>query len=239
MLPDYIRNLFERAFIKGHSYPKERPDTVEWYQALTTLQNDLVTCKHDKKHMYPKHLKSCPWCELNQVKYPVVQPVTNISQVPVTKPIVQQTVSNSIPSVSPKRSNSIMASSGMFWLLTLALTLGTQAVVQILWGNTIVSELFGHSYGSGIESWGTNLAIWAGPWAFVICGLIGSIVYNTCWSDSGKTYGYKWYHYVLSIVTSFGFSAAWILFIFILTIAILIIALILGIALVIGILSGS
>lgn len=61
-----------------------------------------------------------------------------------------------------------MASSGMFWFLTIAIAMGIQAFVQGIWGAEIVGEIFGYGYGSGIESWGTNLAVALGPWGFVI-----------------------------------------------------------------------
>lgn len=128
---------------------------------------------------------------------------------------------------------------GTFWFLTLFIALGIQALVQSIWGNEIITSIFGDGYGSGIESLGTNLAIWLGPWGFVICGLIGTLIYNCRWSTGGSLYGYKWYHYVLSVLTSVGCSALYILLIFLITLAILLIALALGIAILIGLLSGS
>ena len=73
---------------------------------------------------------------------------------------------------------------GMFWFLTLFIALGIHALVQSIWGNEIITSIFGDGYGSGIESLGTNLAIWLGPWGFVICGLIGTLIYNCCWSTA-------------------------------------------------------
>ena len=127
----------------------------------------------------------------------------------------------------------------MFWILNIAMTLGIQAAVHILSGNMVVGEIFGYEYGSGIESWGSNLAVWIGPWGFVICGLIGTYLYNTYCSENGKLYGYKWYHYVLSIVVSLIASAAWILVILAISLAIMLIAGAFIVAIICGVLSGS
>ncbi len=64
MLPQEIQRLFLRAFVSGGKNPADRPDAVEWYQALSKMQKHLVSCRVNKKHMYPGHLKACPWCEI-------------------------------------------------------------------------------------------------------------------------------------------------------------------------------
>lgn len=132
-----------------------------------------------------------------------------------------------------------MASSGMFWFLTIAIAMGIQAFVQGIWGAEIVGEIFGYGYGSGIESWGTNLAVALGPWGFVICAFIGTLIYNTSLCNNGKLYGYGWHHYVLSVLMSLVCSAAWILLILIITLAIVLIVGAFVIAIICGVLSGS
>jgi len=64
-------------------------------------------------------------------------------------------------------------------------------------------------------------------------------MYNTYWSGQGKMYGYKWYHYVLSVLSSILFSAGWILLIFIISLAIMLIVGAIIIAIICGALSGS
>lgn len=248
-LPTNIQALFVRAFVDGHSNPNKRPDSVEWYSALSDFQQNLSICKKDKTHMYSSHLTKCPWCavEDNMKKPIIVQPVitnatntTSVTPVVQTQTQTQQTFggTNTVSSNSI-RSDGIMASSGMFWFLTLAITLGAQALIQGIWGNQIVGEIFGYRYGSGIESWGVNLAVALGPWGFVICGLIGTCCYNSMWCNNGKLYGYKPSHYILSCIVSFVFSVAWILFILILSLVIMILAIVFVIAIVCGGLSGS
>lgn len=133
----------------------------------------------------------------------------------------------------------MMASSGMFWFLTIAIAMGIQAFVQGIWGVEIVGEIFGYGYGSGIESWGTNLAIALGPWGFVICAFIGTLIYNTSLCKNGKLYGYRWHHYVLSVLMSLVCSAAWILLILFISLAIVLIVGAFVIAIICGVLSGS
>lgn len=59
-LPDFIQNLFFRAFMSTD--PADRPDTIEWYNALTIMQNNLKSCVANPEHFYPNHLEKCPWC---------------------------------------------------------------------------------------------------------------------------------------------------------------------------------
>lgn len=245
-LPQNIQNLFIRAFVNGHTNPSQRPDAIEWYNALTTMQQNLTVCSKNKKHMYSSHLKKCIWCELETKQLPVgssviVQtPIRTKTTTTTTKTATTKT-NKSYANTGTQKSkcNGIMASSGMFWFLTIAITLGVQAILHSVYGEEIISSCFGSNYGDGIESWGMNLAIWIGPWGFVICGLIGTLIYNLCWSENGQFYGYKWYHYVLSILTSFVCSALYILLIFLISIAIVLVAVALGIVIVCGILSGG
>lgn len=59
-LPDSIQKLFSRAFICTEL--TDRPGAIEWYYALTDLQNNLKTCTLNPKHFYPDQLDNCPWC---------------------------------------------------------------------------------------------------------------------------------------------------------------------------------
>ena len=63
-LPKGIRDLFIRAFVDGHTNPQKRPDTVEWYNALSVMQKNLQVCRNNPRHMYSSHLNNCPWCDV-------------------------------------------------------------------------------------------------------------------------------------------------------------------------------
>ncbi len=63
-LPRNIKDLFIKAFVDGHSNPQVRPDTVEWYNALSVMQKKLKVCGNNARHMYSNHLNACPWCDV-------------------------------------------------------------------------------------------------------------------------------------------------------------------------------
>ena len=62
ILPDYIQSLFSRAFMSTD--PTDRPDCIEWYNALTNMLDNLKSCVANPEHFYPNHLKKCPWCKI-------------------------------------------------------------------------------------------------------------------------------------------------------------------------------
>ncbi len=246
MLPQKIRGLFIRAFVDGHSNPQRRPDAVEWYNALIDLEKQLKKCTNKASHIFPKHLNKCPWCELeNRMNQPII-PVNNGVQqklqqttINISNSAYTSSTGNNTNATSYISNDNVWESEKMFWIITYVISMGLQAGVHLLSGNMIVNEVFGSEYGSGIEYWGSNLAVWAGPWGFVICAAIGVYIYNTMWSKNGKLYGYKWYHYVLSVLTSILFSAGWVLLIFLLSLAIMLIAGAILIAIICGMFSGS
>lgn len=247
MLPKKIRELFARAFVDGHNNPQRRPDAAEWYYALSDLKKQLTGCSKEGSHIYPNHLKKCPWCELEKRMSQAIVPTNSIThqQLHQTTINITNNTNNSAPAgknpqlSSHKSSDSIWKNEKTFWIITYLISIGLQAGVHFLSGNMIVNEVFGAEYGSGIEYWGSNLAVWAGPWGFIICAAIGVYLYNSQWSTKGKLYGYKWYHYVLSVLTSIVFSAGWVLLILLLSIAIMLIAGAILIAIICGMFSGS
>jgi len=246
-LPPYIQTLFVTAFVDGNINPNKRPDTVEWYNALTTYQNDLIECKTNNKHLYYSKLKKCPWCQLNEeLKKHAIAIKNNINVVntvpqyntiyapppPSATNVYSQSAQTFVQPVVPKTYTGIFASSGMFWFLTLAITLGTQAVVHTLYGEQIIKAIFGSGLGNGFD-------FLIGPWGFVICGFLGSILYNVYLSKDGQEYGYSTHHYILSILTSFFCSLGYILVVMLLAVVMIIIGVIIGVAILFGLVSGS
>lgn len=84
MLPYNIKSLFIKAFVNGHNDPSQRPNAVEWHNALEIMEKNVKTCGKNRNHLYPNHLNSCPWCELEQRMNPQAitssVPKTNLSQ---------------------------------------------------------------------------------------------------------------------------------------------------------------
>lgn len=67
MLPEYIKNLFMRAFdYNKENYRdkiKERPTAREWMDALIRFYNEpLKQCEMDSFHWYRGELDECPFC---------------------------------------------------------------------------------------------------------------------------------------------------------------------------------
>ena len=68
ILPENIKDMFETAFTEKGSV-KGRPTAAQWHRALEYLLNidNLQNCKVSKTHMFSKHLKQCPWCQLESL----------------------------------------------------------------------------------------------------------------------------------------------------------------------------
>lgn len=82
MLPDYIMELFRRAF--GYSVNtavlpatiQNRPSATEWKDALLRLFNEkMSTCPKHSDHVYLKSYGKCPWCAAAERSRPPRQPV--------------------------------------------------------------------------------------------------------------------------------------------------------------------
>ena len=100
----------------------------------------------------------------------------------------------------------LFASKMMFWFLTVIISLG----VYIRYYYNITVPINGDGY---INSSIINLVIQIIRLGTIICGLIGTVLYNTLLSNKGKIYGYKWYHYFLSVLTSIiGLNIGYLLF---------------------------
>ena len=204
-LPKYIRDLFVRAFVDGHSDKTKRPTTVEWYKALSKMQEELKTCKKDKVHMYSNHLNKCPWCE--------VQNRMNTSMSALVRPgdvINNATNSN----VHTGKTNAIKENPfekhGMFWFLTILISMGVQAAVHLWIAPDLINMIFANVSRDNVGSWAINLATYLGPWGLVIFALIGLCIYNYSVYNKTIVSGVKGYHYLVSIIVSVVSSAVWI-----------------------------
>ena len=96
MLPSNIRSLFERAFDSGHQNPAMRPSAKEWYDELSVVQRKTRKCLKDNTHIYPDHVKKCPWCEIHGSSPQTTKPAFSTS----AKPHSTVTQSNTTPALS-------------------------------------------------------------------------------------------------------------------------------------------
>lgn len=63
-LPDHIQQLFFSAFTEPGI--NGRPSASHWVATLDELRNQLIRCANTPMHVYPNHLKQCPWCSLEK-----------------------------------------------------------------------------------------------------------------------------------------------------------------------------
>lgn len=64
LLPERLRQGFERAFVKGHDRPRARPTADEWHRTLRgILEEGFQTCPRRPLHHYSERLTRCPWCQ--------------------------------------------------------------------------------------------------------------------------------------------------------------------------------
>jgi serine/threonine protein kinase len=61
-----LADLFTRAFIEGRVAPQKRPTAVEWHNALSKYEQQLVTCPNNPMHHYDKKNTKCPLCEADE-----------------------------------------------------------------------------------------------------------------------------------------------------------------------------
>ncbi len=63
-LPSAVRRMFEDCFGKGHSRPRKRPSAHDWYDLLLHVNEaGYETCRKTDRHVYPRSLSICPWCQ--------------------------------------------------------------------------------------------------------------------------------------------------------------------------------
>ncbi len=101
-----IQALFTRAFIDGRDKPEKRPSAIEWYKALFSFENSLVTCKRNPAHMFKKELKTCPWCEADDRYNASISP--QLKQRTFSNPVTPPVVPTPIPApVTPPANTSV------------------------------------------------------------------------------------------------------------------------------------
>ena len=202
-LPPYIRDLFKRAFVDGHSNPKARPTPSEWKKALMRFRNELTHCKHNHTHYYWNANGSCPYCEADKrhekkMNTSMGLTVSRSPQRSSTTSPVHTTVYTAPIAANPAStgvkptSNNI---SVLFWPLTIVFSLILLAVL----GGTVLPEMYNSISGEEIVTM-------IGTIGGCVSGFVGTIIYNCCWAPGRQTKIYEWYEYVLSVLTCLGFT---------------------------------
>lgn len=201
-LPQYLRSLFQRAFVDGHMDPRLRPNASEWESALTKFRSELKQCSSNRNHFYHTGNRSCPYCEADyryqtmlKATYNVPFPQNHQTVVPQTVAtpvrIVTTTYTQPTPTYSSSYNNS---DSALFWIVTSLLSIAAMLVLR--------DTLLPAYYYDVIED--PNIAgMCVG--GSMIAGFIGTFLYNSRWSP-GKSNGHReWYEYILSLMVALGF----------------------------------
>lgn len=66
ILPGEIRKAFDDAFVRGTAEPARRPRAADWVAILGRAEARLRTCRENSEHVFPDHLRTCPWCQLKR-----------------------------------------------------------------------------------------------------------------------------------------------------------------------------
>lgn len=64
IIPLAVAELFEDAFDEESARTGTRPDALDWWNALDSLERQLRVCRSDSIHKYYTGLSACPWCAL-------------------------------------------------------------------------------------------------------------------------------------------------------------------------------
>jgi serine/threonine protein kinase len=101
-LSPLIAGLFKACFIDGHHDPVCRPSSLDWRNALTEAEKDLLQCPNG--HYFSGHLRACPVCPLHRSKAkPVRRSKPGAAKpLPISKPVERQPMAASgLPQAKP------------------------------------------------------------------------------------------------------------------------------------------
>ncbi len=63
LLPPEVYRLAAAAFGPGHVEPAHRPPAAAWSDRLTAARANLTGCRANPRHLYPRSLPACVWCD--------------------------------------------------------------------------------------------------------------------------------------------------------------------------------
>lgn len=238
-LPPYLYDLFQKAFVDGHTNPMMRPSASEWKSALIRYSSELTECRSNRSHYYWKGNGVCPYCAADH-RYN-----QKMGLVPANNSAAATNAGNSSNSnntyqtkraaaaaatITPAGTNP--SNAGWFWFVTLAVT----AVMLILLGMYALPGIYAEVFENE-----TLAAI--GIVGSLISGVVGAVLFNSKWTPGRAGGTYAWWEYPLSVLTAFGFTVgfgiAMGLVILAAYICFYILEGVIAIAIVVGLLSGG
>lgn len=193
--PPYLRDLFRRAFVDGHTNPDRRPRAADWKRALTRFGGELTKCRHG--HFYWNGAQSCPYCEADaRHKKKMAQALSPGTVQPIVVPRVTYSTAPAQPNVTVAPPPTSRGELG-FWLVTLLVSLAIQILLAI--------KVFPSIYASIFES---PFLVNIGVCSSVVAGLYSCWLYNTSRTAFSSGRRFAWWEYMLSILLSVVASAA-------------------------------
>lgn len=124
----------------------------------------------------------------------------------------------------------------LFCTITAVVYAAIVLVIGFTLGGQICSYFFGTGHYEGFYNAGINLAVFMGPWGFGICGLVGLVITDGCYSNNKKAF--RWYDYLSSIGISLLSTVCWLPLVLIFTALISVIVVVLIIAVIFIVLSS-
>lgn len=235
--PNYIVKLFERGLLTKD--PHDRPTPTEWIKALKKFKEELVQCDDNPTHNYWKNNYECPYCNADKSFADFNTRLTRRDTGYI------KTTSNSNGSVTPggvtssngnskKKKMRPTYNSGantFFWLFTLLLG----AAMQLTAYKYLYPMLCEFAFDSSTDTLSIIAMI-----VVAVVGMIGTIVYNACWTPIPTLKGHhRWYEYILSVLCNAGFSVGIVLAVVVLVFGIAIVVVIAIFAIIIALISGG
>ena len=209
--PQYMIDLFTRAFITGASSPASRPTAREWENALIRYKSELKSCSKNRLHYYHKSSNKCPYCKADENYISSKLRKGNTYNQVVNKP---EKTSHTTRVLSPAMSSSAYSSVNVnsyantsqascvtvnnktsYWIISMLLSIALNVILGCSVLNAIYHSVTDNSIISTIGVIGS-----------IIAGVIATILYNCFLSSAvrNNTNQYCWYDYILSILSSLG-----------------------------------
>lgn len=208
--PDYLNQLWRRAFVDGHFNPKARPTAMEWLAALQRFKSELTACPDVTTHLHWKGCNSCPYCEADERFYQRVSPV--IKKNPGNRPAGGTgEFTSSGGTYTPPKPLRHPGNSIFFWVSTIFLSFFTLMMLSVYVIPYLIDGVFEPNwirYGLCVKG-------------SFIAGMIGMLIYNTSMAP-GRVFGRNaLWEYGVSILMAAIFSLGF-------TVLVMIISMVLG-----------
>ena len=182
MLPSYLKSLFKRAFVDGHTNPEKRPSAAEWERAMASYRHEVRQTCRNEAHWHATGGK-CPYCKADERTGLSRMPRNSVVSAPTAAAATAQTAASTTPTTAASATAKWVAPASFnvmdsvdYWLVTMgiALVIGLLFAFVTPLGSLLYTELF-DSY----DMWMQVLT--------VVSAVLTTGIYNLGWgADSRK-----------------------------------------------------